>query len=302
MADKGQPLGPGSLSLAAFLPTVQKPQPAQPKPRAKFWSPHGSEARTPGAQPAFRKTEAGAGGSLGAFGEAIHTSQGASSWLGKGKTPGWVGMAPGPRKSSLCEGGTLPEEVWLRASQMPRPEQGTLLLGSKQKRHLTQVPAHNELSVNGSFWREGREESLFSHLGSTQTHSTEPGVGATPCSCTTPPPWWAYARMAVGREGRCSRTHREATRGAWQYQGRAADGGAVCTRPHPSQPGPAWDNPCATLRKQATGAKGPHLPLTPAGPNARESGAAGMSQTVKYTPLLPILCGQHFPRGRHSQC
>ena len=70
--------------------------------------------------------------------------------------------------------------------------------------------------------------------------------------------------------------------------------------PLPAQP--RLRQPCATLHQQAKGAKGPHLPLTPDGPNTRESGAAGRSQTFKYTSLLPILYEKHFSLGKCSKC
>lgn len=63
-------------------------------------------------------------------------------------------------------------------------------------------------------------------------------------------------------------------------------GRTVCTCPHPSQPSPTFDNPCATLHKQAEGAKRPLLPLTPAGQNIRESGVATRSQTFEYISFL----------------
>ena len=106
MADKGQPLSPGSLSLSPFLPTAQKPQPARPKPRAKFWPPCGSEACTPGAQPAFRKTEAGAGSSVGAFGGGNSRIPGSWFMAGEGEGTWQGGHGPLARRTphSVKEG------------------------------------------------------------------------------------------------------------------------------------------------------------------------------------------------------
>lgn len=77
-------------------------------------------------------------------------------------------------------------------------------------------------------------------------------------------------------------------------------GRTVCIRPHPSQPSPTFDNPRATLHKQAEGAKRPLLPLTPASRNTRESGAAARSQTFEYISFLLILHGKHFPLRKYS--
>lgn len=51
--------------------------------------------------------------------------------------------------------------------------------------------------------------------------------------------------------------------------------------PTPLPPGSAFNNPRATLHKQAEGARRPLLPLTPASLDTRESGAAGRSRTFE---------------------
>lgn len=121
---------------------------------------------------------------------------------------------------------------------------GALWPGSKRKKASNRGP-----SAEGTL-----EEWGFScYLNTRQTKSTEPGVGAT-LEVEDATPMAAHGALQGGGQG------------SWHRQ--ATPPKSLEAQPHLRQP-PHHPN------KQAKGTNRPLLPLTPAGPNARDSGTAG---------------------------